>query len=285
MQDVSAIAPGLALGTDGVWHARGGSIVDYPDEANAFCFAVEEGSFWFRHRNAVIVDVVRRFPPTGFIADVGAGNGYVSLGLKEAGFDTLVIEPGPVGIRNARSRGLSPLIRSTLDEAGFLPGSLPAAGLFDVLEHLEDDMATLRLLQTLLVPDGRLYLTVPSFNLLWSSEDDQVGHHRRYTIRTLGSRLHEAGFLTEYRTYFFWPLPLPILLLRALPSRLGLRPSLEPARTAAELQPGNSLATRAIGAALSVERAWIRRGRRVPIGSSCLVVARRRCAELAGRPV
>jgi hypothetical protein len=63
MQDVSTFASGLGLGSDGVWRARAVSRIDYPDEANEFCFAIEDGSFWFQHRNAVIVDAVRRFPP------------------------------------------------------------------------------------------------------------------------------------------------------------------------------------------------------------------------------
>src|SRR5918995_3995610 len=103
MQDVSALASGLTLGSDGIWRSHSSTAINYPDEANAFCFAVEDGSFWFQHRNNVIVDTFRRFPPGGFVADIGAGNGYVSRGLHEAGFDTLVLEPGPAGIRNARS--------------------------------------------------------------------------------------------------------------------------------------------------------------------------------------
>lgn len=274
MQDVSTFASGLTLGNDGVWRARTSSRIDYPDEANAFCFAIEDASFWFQHRNAVIVNAVRRFPPHGFIADIGAGNGYVSRGLNEAGFETLVLEPGAAGIRNARSRGLSPLVCATLQDAAFRPESLPAAGMFDVLEHLEDDIGVLKLLHTTVMRGGRLYLTVPSFETLWSTEDEIAGHHRRYTINSLNARLREAGFEPEFGTYFFAPLPLPIFLLRAIPSRLGFRKAIEPERIATELQPGEGVAIRAIQSVLAIERAVLRRGWRVPIGSSCLVVAR-----------
>jgi SAM-dependent methyltransferase len=275
MQDLSALAPGLTRDAEGIWRARTTSPVDYPDQANAFCFSIEEGSFWFQHRNAVIADVVERLPPGGFIADIGAGNGYVSLGLRAAGFDTLVIEPGPSGIRNAQSRGLAPLVCATLHDAGFLPGSLPAAGVFDVLEHIEDDRGVLRLLHTLIAPGGRIYLTVPSFGLLWSSEDDLAGHHRRYTVATLSARLRESGFAPEFATYIFAPLPLPIFLLRSLPSRLGRRTTLEPDQISSELRPKDNVAIRVVKSVLAGERALIRRGWRIPMGSSCLVVARR----------
>lgn len=274
MQDLSTLAPGLSRAADGIWHARTQSAVDYPDEGNAFCFAIEDSSFWFQHRNDVIVDVVRRFPPRGFIADIGGGNGFVSLGLRRAGFESIVIEPGSQGARNARSRGLDPVVRATLQDAAFLPGSLPAAGLFDVLEHIKDDLDVLNLLHTLVTPGGRVYLTVPSFQWLWSSEDELAGHHRRYTIGSLRARLGAAGFTTEYATYLFAPLPLPILLFRSLPTALGFRKALEPDQITSELRPADNVAVRALRAVLARERAFIRRGWRIPIGSTCLIVAR-----------
>jgi SAM-dependent methyltransferase len=275
MQDVSAVAAGLTRDSDGVWRARTASAIDYPDEANAFCFAVEDGSFWFQHRNAVIVDTVRRFPPPGFIADIGAGNGYVARGLKQAGFETLVLEPGPSGIQNARSRGLSPLVCATLQDAAFHRESLPAAAMFDVLEHIEDDLGVLRLLHQALVPGGRIYLTVPSFQILWSSEDDVAGHHRRYTIATLNERLRAAGFTPEFGTYFFAPLPLPILLLRSIPSRLGFRKATDISRISNELKPSEGGAVKILKTVLDGERKLLQRGWRIPTGSSCLVVARK----------
>jgi SAM-dependent methyltransferase len=275
MQDVSVLASGLTRGTDGIWRSHAATAIDYPDEANAFCFAVEDGSFWFQHRNAVIVDAVRRFPPTGFIADIGAGNGYVARGLKDAGFETLVIEPGATGIRNAQSRGLAPLVCATLQDAAFRPGALPAAAMFDVLEHIRDDLGVLRTLNEALAPSGRLYLTVPSFHWLWSGEDEIAGHHRRYTIAALESRLNGAGFVQEFATYFFAPLPLPILVMRSIPARLGFRKSVEVDRMTTELQPSQSLALRALGSVLAGERRLLQHGWRIPIGSSCLVVARK----------
>jgi SAM-dependent methyltransferase len=274
MQDLSALAPGLTRAADGTWQAKTRSAVDYPDQGNAFCFAVEDSSFWFQHRNDVIVDLVRRFPPGGFIADIGGGNGFVSLGLQRAGFESIVIEPGPQGARNARSRGLQPVVQATLQDARFLPASLPAAGMFDVLEHVQDDVAVLNLLHTLVSPGGRVYVTVPAFQLLWSSEDELAGHHRRYTIGSLSQRLVNAGFTTEDATYLFSPLPLPILLFRSLPTRLGWRKTLEPSQITSELRPTDNVAVRGLRAVLARERRFIQRGWRIAIGSTCLVVAR-----------
>jgi SAM-dependent methyltransferase len=272
MDDLGAIAPGLNCDADGIWRARSAAAIDYPDEANAFCFAIEERSFWFAHRNAIIVEAVRRFPPAGPIADIGAGNGFVSMGLGAAGFSTVVIEPGPAGARNAHARGLAPVVCATLGDARFADSTLAAAGLFDVLEHIADDLGFLAELHRVLEPDARVYITVPAFGWLWSSEDELVGHHRRYSIASLTRALVRSGFRVDYATYFFAPLPLPLWLLRTVPSRLGARTTLDPRQTAAELQP-SAVVANLVARALSPERRFVRRGWRIPLGTSCLAVA------------
>lgn len=273
--DPGRIADNLELGPDGLWWPRTRSRVDYPDEGNAFCFQVEDHSFWFHHRNACLLAVMRRFPPGGVVFDIGGGNGFVARALVSAGLPAVVVEPGPAGARNAQTRGLSPVICSALDDAGFRPGTMPAAGLFDVLEHIEDDGGVLGRLAGLIPPGGRLYLTVPSYQWLWSTEDDISGHHRRYTTASLAKVVREAGFAVEFTSYLFWPLPLPILCLRAIPARLGHRPTLDPDAIRRELKPPSGPAVRALTTLLDGERRWIAGGRRVPTGSSCLLVARR----------
>jgi hypothetical protein len=114
---------------------------------------------------------------------------------------------------------------------------------------------------------------VPAFRALWSSEDDLVGHHHRYRLVTLGRRLRETGFAVDYATYLFSPLPLPLLLLRTLPSRLGRRKTLDAQQTAAELQPSSGLVVRAVTMVLDGELALVKRRHRIPIGTSCLVAA------------
>ena len=247
--------------------------VSYPDEANAFCFQVEDASFWFQYRNRFILEIVKHFPPSGPIVDIGAGNGFVAMALEAAGFPTIVVEPGATGIRNARSRGLQRVVHARLEDAGFSSGSLDAAGLFDVVEHIKDDEAFLEYLRTLMKNGGRLYLTVPAFRTLWSSEDDLVGHHHRYTIGLLRRRLKAAGFAVDYATYLFSPLPVPLFLLRTLPSKFGRRRTLDAAQTAAELQPKPGLAVKAITKLLDGELALVKRLRRIPFGTSCLVAA------------
>lgn len=79
---------------------------------NDQCFGIENKSFWFQHRNTCIVELVQKFPPRGNgpILDVGGGDGFVAKGLMDAGWDVVLVAPGPVGARNAKARCLHNII-------------------------------------------------------------------------------------------------------------------------------------------------------------------------------
>src|SRR5580698_4932793 len=116
---VQEIATNLELGEHGIWFCKGNSNVSYPSAGNENCFQVEDHSFWFQHRNRCISSIVRGFPPAGALFDLGGGNGFVSLGLESAGWESIVVEPGRMGAINARKRGLANVICATLEDADF----------------------------------------------------------------------------------------------------------------------------------------------------------------------
>ena len=277
MLDVARFAPHLTQDAGGIWSAAAPpAAVSYPASGHDTCFELEDGSLWFRHRNECIVAAVKAFPPGAdqCIFDVGGGNGFVSRGLMDAGFDVAVVEPGVEGARNAARRGIPTVICATTDEAGFAPASMGAIGLFDVVEHVADDEAFLRAMHRLLQPGGRLYVTVPAYALLWSDEDELAGHHRRYTRSRLERVAVRAGFQVRHATYFFRPLPLPILLLRALPHRLrGSRPPAATRDHKNEHALGGGLLGRAMRLLLQPEVDRIAARSRMAFGASCLLVA------------
>lgn len=245
--------------------------VSYPDAARKHLFDLEDESYWFRHRNRCLVEVIRRFHAGGTVWDVGGGNGVVAAALERAGVAVTLVEPGAEGVRFARLRGVSNAVEARFEDLEQPPGSLPAVALCDVLEHIADDGGFLALIRRRLVPGGRLFLTVPALPLLWSANDVYSGHFRRYTAGTLRQELHRAGFRVEYVTYFFRVLVVPVLLLRALPSRLGLR-RLRPAVTQREHVPGSCLRGW-LDRALDREAEAIRRSAVLGLGTSLLAVA------------
>lgn len=92
--------------------------------------------------------------------------------------------------------------------------------LLDVLEHVEDDASFLGALAgNSLAGGGKVVITVPAFQSLYSSHDSFLGHHRRYTLRQLEEVARLAGLAVQASGYLFCSLLLPKLLLFKLPRR------------------------------------------------------------------
>lgn len=277
--DLSRYFSAIHRGGDGIWHVAGSQPVSYSEGGHDRCFSVEDGSFWFRHRNACILELIKACPPAdgGPVFDVGGGNGYVAKGISDGGYPTVLIEPGRGGSFNAKQRGLADVVCATLDGAGLRAGSLPAVGIFDVLEHIEDDAGFLRQLHAALAPGGRLYLTVPAYQLLWSNSDDFAGHKRRYRLGQLTALLAANGFQVEYGSYFFRPLVLPVFIFRTLPSWLGLvRKDVDAERVTKDHSSQQGLLKRMLRRLHGGEIGNVRAGIRMRFGASCIVAATRR---------
>jgi SAM-dependent methyltransferase len=273
--DLAEVSTGLERRDPGLWFARQQTAVSYPVHGNAACLAVEDRSFWFRHRSACIVKLMDRFPPDSPLLDVGGGNGYVAKALVQAGLDCVLLEPGIEGALAARARGVDPVICARLEECGLSPGSMGAVGMFDVLEHMPDDVAALRQVRYLMQPGGKIYLTVPAYPILFSADDKSAGHFRRYTIASLTRALQQAEFSIVFATYIFAPLPPLVFLLRTLPTWLGLARDDSPERNVGDHAP-DGLAARLLDYLLHKELGRIASDGRIPFGGSCLCVAIRK---------
>ena len=197
----------------------------------------------------------------------------MALAIEKAGWDVALVEPGVQGALNAQNRGLSTVINSTFENAGFKRESIPAIGLFDVVEHIEDDLGFLKEIRATLTKTGRLYLTVPAFNFLWSEEDVVAGHFRRYSSEAISKTLQRSGFRLDFLTHIFLPLPIPILLLRVLPTKLGLRNGIDWEKERNRHSKPAGLSTRWIDKVLSIETDVLRKGYSIPFGGSILALA------------
>jgi len=74
----------------------------------------------------------------------------------------------------------------------------------NVLEHVDDDIASLAAIRELLAPrgGGRLVLLVPALPALYGSIDRALGHHRRYTRGGLAALMRNTGFKVAHIEYF-----------------------------------------------------------------------------------
>jgi SAM-dependent methyltransferase len=267
-------------GRDGLYidAAAGEAETVFARDAHADLFRVEDGSFWFRHRNRVIRACIDRCPPeNGAIIEVGGGNGCVTAYLEKYGYKMAMFEPGLTGAVNAKKRGVGHVFRAYFNRETVRENSVPAIGLFDVLEHIEDDRAFLLEIRSLLRDGGLIYLTVPAFQALWS-QADEAGHFRRYRRKPLLALLQSCGCAVRYASYFFWFLPLPVFLLRSLPYRLGKRGAASPRQNRLNkkefIMPGWT--DKMIDLLLAPELQRIENGKTMPGGGSIFITAQKK---------
>jgi|TARA_B100001964_G_scaffold38540_1_gene41904 SAM-dependent methyltransferase len=272
MVNIKNLSKNLHLSSDGIWVSPNCNDISFPEDFRQYKFEIEDHSFWFKHRNQCICHVINQFCSSNVFFDIGGGNGYVALAIQQMGLETVLIEPGIEGVYNARKRGVRYIVNSTLSDAGFIKKSMPAIGLFDVLEHVKDDVAVLKQIHHCLTEDGKLFLTVPAHNVLWSAVDEVSGHYRRYNRSQLQDLFNKTGFQIISFTYFFSFLIFPVFFLRTLPSKIKIRKpeNKDVTRREDTTSPGFE---KLLKISMNWEISRISRSLIIPFGTSCLCVA------------
>ncbi|UHQ19529.1 class I SAM-dependent methyltransferase [Lysobacter sp. KIS68-7] len=240
------------------------SPVTFPAQRLDIIADVQADHFWHAPRHALLLDLVCHagLADGASIVDIGCGTGAFVSALVARGFDARGIDPF------AGARGLDPR-RIATGQAEALPcadGSMAAACAFDVLEHV-DDARALAEMHRILVPGGRLFVSVPAHAWLWSARDERAGHRRRYTRAMLRKRVEAAGFSVERLFGYQWLLLPMLAAARWWANARGI------VDTDGEDRPGRL----ANGLLRALNRFEVRAGRlvRPPTGSSLVLVARR----------
>lgn len=149
----------------------------------------------------------------GRVIEVGAGIGNVALRYLDrsgpaAVTDAVLVEPAANLharlVQRVGSDARVHTVHGTLDAvpAALLDRPFDAAVMVNVLEHIEDDLGTLRRLRELLRPGGAVCLFVPAGPWLFGSLDRAVHHVRRYRRRELDHVVRAAGFEVAKLAWF-----------------------------------------------------------------------------------
>jgi SAM-dependent methyltransferase len=162
---------------------------------------------WLRH------DLIRESlrdleSPDTALLEVGCGMGAMGARLAQR-FDYLGVESDEASAAVAAER-LAAVGSGRVVNAGFdtIDGSrrFDVVCAFEVLEHLEDDLAALRRWHSLLRPGGRLVISVPAYESQFGAVDELVGHYRRYDPEALARLMAGAGFDRVTLRVYGWPI-------------------------------------------------------------------------------
>jgi SAM-dependent methyltransferase len=158
---------------------------------------------WLRYD--VVERLWRRIGPVERVVEAGAGMGGVGVRLAEKARYYTGYEPDEQSAAVARERfarlGRGEVVTGLL-ETHPSEGDADVLVAFEVLEHIEDDLAALKSWATHVKPGGWIMLSVPAFQDRFAAADKMAGHFRRYDPDLLRERLVAAGLEpVEIRPY------------------------------------------------------------------------------------
>lgn len=173
---------------------------------------VEAMTYWHRVRFELVARHADAVGAT-HVLDVGAGSGLLGtwLGAERPALDYAFTELSDV----LRARLVDRFGAASEAAADAPVEAGTVVTLLDVVEHIDDDLGALADLRRRMAPGTHLVVTVPAMQWAYSGWDIALGHHRRYSKRTLRSLLHEAGF-DRVETSYLFPELFPLLVVRRL---------------------------------------------------------------------
>ena len=221
--------------------------------------------WWWRARERAILTEIRKLgfvqDGTAQILDVGCGDGLLFDALHPFG-EVRGVEADPATL-SQDSRWRKQIFQQPFD-ASFQPSQrFDLILMLDLLEHLEDPEAALRHARCLLKPNGKLIMTVPAFQSLWTSHDDLNHHFIRYSRSSFSRLAAQAGVQLEQLRYLYhWTCPVKLAI--------RLREYLFRTVAAAPRVPGSVMNAICYGVSRFEQLTLSRWG--MPFGSSLLAV-------------
>ena len=244
------------------WLVPGSS---YSEKKTDYLDVPEGSSWWYETRNRIILKAIRKFGNSDCLWDIGSGPGVVGSYLSKNGVRCIGVEPSKSGVFVAAKRGL-PSVLSDLVSLRLPDDCIGQIGLFDVYEHIEYRDEFLAEIFRVLKPGGLIFITVPALNILWSESDVEADHFLRFSKNKLRNEISSCGLRIRSVDFFFWTLVLPVLMLRALPFRFGIK---RPVKDAQLIRAKAGLFGKI------VQKIELMSFRRIFIGTSLLLVAKK----------
>jgi SAM-dependent methyltransferase len=208
---------------------------------------LDERHWWYRARREILAALIRREarpPAKARILEIGCGTGHNLAMLGQFGkIDALELDDEARAF--AEKRLGRKVMGAPLPElAGVKNRHYDLIGAFDVIEHIEDDRAAIAAIAAKLKPGGKLVMTVPAHQWMWSAHDTVNHHKRRYSKRDLKA-LIEGSPLKLDKLGYFNSLLFPVAIVDRLAAKVRGK---EDADLKLPSRPLNSALERAFGA-------------------------------------
>jgi 2-polyprenyl-3-methyl-5-hydroxy-6-metoxy-1,4-benzoquinol methylase len=166
---------------------------------------LDQRHWWYRARREVIAALIRRVvqpPANASILEIGCGTGHNLAMLGQFGeVDALELDEEARAIAEQRL-GRSVMSAPLPEIEGVADRHYDLVGAFDVIEHIDHDRAALASIAAKIRPGGKLVMTVPAHQWMWSAHDVVNHHKRRYSKKALKALIQGSPLRLDRVGYF-----------------------------------------------------------------------------------
>ncbi len=162
--------------------------------------------------NNWIFDTIKPFV-SGSILEIGSGIGNISTFFIRNNYNISLSDINYCYLNELKKKykdslNVKDIVRIDLGADNFkseyehLKESYDTIFLLNVLEHIKDDYKAIENSSFLLKPEGKLIILIPAHAFLFSKMDEQLGHYRRYSRKTILQKVYQPNFLMKRLIYF-----------------------------------------------------------------------------------
>lgn len=177
----------------------------------------EKKHWWFKGRREILKSVIKKNIKEKKlnILDFGSGSGTNINILKEYG-TVYVYEKNKIMRNLLKNKFQNNKNIKIIEKLNKLKYDIILAA--DVIEHIKKDILIIKKLNYYLKKKGKIFITVPAYQLLFSKKDLELKHFRRYNILSLKKLLINFKILkiTYFNFFLFFPQSLLILFFKLL---------------------------------------------------------------------
>lgn len=218
--------------------------------------------WWLSTKSKIIIELISSNFRTKKISilDIASGTGYIAQKISDEGYSNITVSDRSLVAISILKKKFKNVKKINLPKKLLIDEKFDCILILDVLEHIENDYESLRKIKSLLKKNGKIIISVPAYEFLWSSKDDRVEHKRRYIKQSLVRLIEHSNMKVDYMSYYNFFLFLPALFYSIINKYKEVIPRYNPLQ--------NFLFTKIF----SIEIPLIRKFVKFPVGVSLISV-------------
>lgn len=232
----------------------------------------EKCHWWFKTKREIVEQIALDYIADNrlsnvSLADFGCGTGLLLHELEKLGNVTgYDISDSALAYCKEKSNGI--LCKVDLNDVGFESmNEYDIVFALDILEHIENDINAMKILYNSLKKKGCAIITVPAYQWMWSQNDINNMHCRRYSRKQLVNLAKKVGFSVNYVSYYNFWLFVPIVIVRFITKILNIDK-----HSSIEYNSGSGLINELLYRIFASEKKRIEMRKKFPFGVSLIMI-------------